>query len=361
MGGAMGNQPDRSVALDAYRGFVMLAMVSGGLGTAKLLGDPNWGWFAHQMRHLDWEGCTFWDLIQPSFMFIVGAAMPYAFAKRQDRGESWSSQFHHALRRACLLAAIGIFLDCYAEGKIQIQFIRVLQQIAIGYVLAFFVLHLAPAWQALTAALILVGHTLLFVLYGGSGAGGPWEPSHNVGTWLDTFLHLPLSKGHYVTLNALSSTATILFGVLAGRLLRANVSSGLKLGVLVFVGIGGLLLGLGLSEWVPLVKRIWTASFAVYAAGWTCLMLAAFYAVCDLLKWRAWAFPLVVVGMNSIAIYVSAGIFNGNIQRALKPFLDPALVYVPEAWGPVVIAVGVVAGQWLFCYWLYRHRIFFKV
>jgi heparan-alpha-glucosaminide N-acetyltransferase len=173
-----------------------------------------------------------------------------------------------------------------------------------------------------------------------------------------------LSTGHYVTLNALSSTATILFGVLAGRLLRAEVSSWVKLGALLLAGVGGLLIGLLLADgtgWIPLVKRIWTASFAVFAAGWTCLMLAAFYAVCDMLKWRAWAFPLVVVGMNSIAIYVSAGIFNSNIQRALKPFLDPPLAYVADVWDPVVMAAGVVVVQWLFCYWLYRNRIFFKV
>src|SRR5262249_34492595 len=163
-------------------------------------------------------------------------------------------------------------------------------------------------WQAFVAILILVGPTLLFGGVGGSGEGGPWEPGHNVGTRVDAALHLPLSKGHYVTLNALSSTATILFGVLAGRLLRSGASCWLKLGVVVLAGAGGLLLGLELTEWVPMVKRIWTASFAVYAAGWTCLMLAAFFAVCDMLGWRAWAFPFFVVGMNSIAIYVSAGI-----------------------------------------------------
>jgi hypothetical protein len=194
--------------------------------------------------------------------------MPYAFAKRQQSGESWSFQFRHALERAFLLAAIGIFLDCYAEQKLQIQFIRVLQQIAIGYVLAFFVLHLAPIWQALTAVLILVAHTMLFVLFGGSGEGGPWEPSQNVGTWLDTVLHLPLSRGHYVTLNALSSTATILFGVLAGRLLRADVSScSLACWFSPVVAVDRMTVRT--TGLIPMVKRIWTASFAV-TRQWTC-------------------------------------------------------------------------------------------
>jgi predicted acyltransferase len=142
--------------------------------------------------------------------------------------------------------------------------------------------------------------------------------------------------------------------------------------------LAGLLGGWALSPWVPLVKRIWTASFAIFAAGWTCLMLAAFFGLIDGLRWRRWAFPLIVAGMNSIALYVSAGIFSGNIKKAVQPFLDPLFLWdryrafrlslgmaptsapiTPEE--AVLLAVLVVVGQWLFCYWLYRQKIFFKV
>src|SRR5215831_4177400 len=94
---------DRLVSLDAYRGFTMLAMASAGLGTAHLLNDPTWGGLADQLEHREWIGCTAWDLIQPSFMFIVGAAMPFSFAQRRQRGDSWGRQFGHVLRRAFLL------------------------------------------------------------------------------------------------------------------------------------------------------------------------------------------------------------------------------------------------------------------
>src|SRR4051794_18830565 len=87
----------RLLSLDAYRGFVMLAMVAAGLGTRGLRSDPNWWWLADQLEHRVWEGCTFWDLIQPSFMFIVGVAMPFAFVQRQERGETWPEQFGHAV------------------------------------------------------------------------------------------------------------------------------------------------------------------------------------------------------------------------------------------------------------------------
>ena len=104
---------ERLVSVDAYRGFVMLAMVSAGLGMQKLMNDPRWGWLADQFEHRPWEGCTFWDLIQPSFMFIVGVAMPFSFALRRARGEGWAAQFRHAVRRSLTLIAIGIFLDSY--------------------------------------------------------------------------------------------------------------------------------------------------------------------------------------------------------------------------------------------------------
>jgi heparan-alpha-glucosaminide N-acetyltransferase len=351
---------DRCLALDAYRGFVMLAMVSAGLGMAHLVNDPWWGWLAHQMEHRPWEGCSFWDLIQPSFMFLVGASMPFAFARRRERGESWGRQFLHALRRAGLLIAIGVLLDIYADGKVYVQFIRVLQQIALGYLLAFFVLQGGPRLQALTAALILVLHPLAFLLYGHLAGVDPWNQTDNFGVWLDRLLHLPLSKGHYVTFNAFSSTATILFGVLAGELLMKNWAVHWKLLVLVAAGSAGILLGLALEPVVPLVKRIWTSSFALLAGGWTCLMLAAFYGITDGLQWRRWTFPLVVVGLNSIAIYVVAGVFKSNIQHLLDAFLKEPLLNVPKA-APVIMAVLVVVVEWLFCLWLYRKRIFFKV
>src|SRR5262245_1769069 len=129
--------PDRLESLDAYRGFTMLAMVSAGLGSAHLKNHPTWGGFAYQMEHVEWVGCSFWDLIQPSFMFIVGVAMPFAFARRRARGDTWGRQFGHAVWRAFLLVLVGVFLDSFAQPAPVVQFIRVLQQIAFGYVVAF--------------------------------------------------------------------------------------------------------------------------------------------------------------------------------------------------------------------------------
>jgi predicted acyltransferase len=347
--------PRRLVTLDAYRGFTMLAMVSGGFGTAHLLNDPTWGWFADQMEHRDWIGCTAWDLIQPSFMFIVGAAMPFAFALRRERGESWGRQLGHAVKRSLLLVAIGVFLDSYAQDRVYVQFIRVLQQIAIGYLLAFLVLGLRPGWQALLAGLILVGHTAAYLLYGRATGCWPWEEGFNLGTRLDVLLHLPVSTGGYATLNALSATATILFGVLCGELLRSDLPAARKLLTLAVAGVGGLWLGVVLSPLVPIIKRLWTASFALYAGGWTCMLLLAFYVLVDVLHYQRWTFPLVVVGMNSIAVYCVSQLGKPLIRNSLRPFVTPWLRDLPRA-GPVILMALVVLVEWSICYWLYRRR-----
>lgn len=360
------------MSLDAYRGFIMLAMVSASLGTSQLRGDPTWGPIAYQLDHLKWEGCTFWDLIQPSFMFMVGVAMPFAFAKRVERGESWTYQFLHVIKRCLLLCFIGLVMDSFAKTNITVQFIRVLQQIAIGYFLAFLVLHFGPKGQALAALALLAGHSLAFYLDGGSGAWSYDNRDNNFGRKVDRWMHapfhsmgyfdiLPLSTGFYVTFNAISAAGTILIGVLAGELLKCTKSSSGRKALTLLVG-GAVLFGAGhlLGEWMLPVKRIWTASFALIAAGWTCWMMCFFYVVIDIIGWRGWAWPFVVVGVNSIFIYFSSGILNGTIRDLLKPYTYFWLRDLGP-WGPVVLATAVMFMQWLLCLFLYRHRIFFKV
>jgi predicted acyltransferase len=399
---------DRVFSLDAYRGFVMLLMISAGFGTKALLNDPAWntrpvltlsflpqGWQDHldqftwgavadQCEHRKWVGCTLWDLIQPSFMFLVGASMPFAFAKRKERGESWGRQFRHVLKRALLLVAIGVFLDSFGQPVVTVQFIRVLQQIAIGYVLAFLVLPLGPGYWIAAIVAVLALHTVAHLAFGVSTGFGPWGPTWNAGVALDHLIHgpfqnlnnpsiLPPPKGDYAQLNALSSTATILFGVLAGELLRTRLSTGRKVVILLAAGTAGLLGGLLMSGGyradhgildmdggIPAVKRIWTASFAVFAAGWTCLLLAVFHGVTEGPRWRGWAFPFAVAGMNSIALYVMSGTLRRPVESALRPFTDWKLAHLGP-WGPVALACLATLVMWAMCFWLYRRRIFFKV
>jgi heparan-alpha-glucosaminide N-acetyltransferase len=382
---------DRLVSLDAYRGFTMLAMASAGMGMAHLRNDPRWGTLADQFEHREWLGCTFWDLIQPSFMFIVGVAMSISYAKRQDEGQSWWGQWGHAILRAALLCLIGFVLD----GRI--QFIRVLQQIAIGYLIVFPFVPLGPWMQGIVALFLLGGHTAAYQIYGHSLGVDPWlreqNFGHSIDLWLRDHFYLAPPAWNYVTFNAISSAATILFGVLAGELLRSGAGTAKKLLVLTLVGLGALVLGWSLSggdAWapisfstaVPMVKRLWTSSFAIFAAGWTCLMLAAFYLIIDIWRFRTWSFPFVVVGMNSIAMYTAASLAGGHLRDLIKvsvvPFFLPGSIATSYAadpkwetvalyhpnWAlalPVLVNCGALFVLWLFCYALYRQRFFFKL
>lgn len=417
-GSRAGAKTDRLLSVDAYRGFVMLAMASDGLGLRAVKDrNPNWAGIAAQFDHVNWEGCVFWDLIQPSFMFIVGVSMVMSFAKRQAEGQSWARQGLHAVKRAALLCLVGMFLDWYGDGGIYFQLMRVLQQIAIGYLIAFAVLPMGPKVQGVTALLLLVMHTAAYLIYGQFADVDPWNGmpawargqlptgDPNFGQRLDMLIGVELSRNRYVTFNAISSAATILFGVLTGELLRSPASHGKKLGVLVLAGAAGLASGWVLSGAgglipdrysIPLVKKIWTASFALFAAGWTCWMLAAFYAVIEGLQFKWWSFPFVVVGMNSIAMYVLASMFKRPALGIANLIVPPSVLPSdPEArarilanrrlcdlvpvidfsnwqihWGidlsrwyltPFLESMIALTILWLAVYWLYRNRIFFKL
>jgi predicted acyltransferase len=199
-----------------------------------------------------------------------------------------------------------------------------------------------------------------------------WHKNANVGHALDLWLlnQLPVAepfrfnRGGYQTLNFVPSLATMLFGLMAGELLRSRRSARQKLAWLVGAGVAGLLVGvvLDVTGVCPIVKRIWTPSWALLSTGWCLLILAAFYAVVDVLGYRRWAFPLIVVGLNSIAIYCMGMTLKTWVTRTLQTHFGSNVFL---AWGPLYepmlhfTLVGLVF--WLACYWMYRQKIFVRI
>jgi heparan-alpha-glucosaminide N-acetyltransferase len=352
---------ERLLSLDAYRGLIMLTLMAGGI-FHSLKGHAIWDWFYVQNEHVAWEGCVYWDLIQPSFMFMVGVAMPFAFARRTALGESWGEQFRHVFVRAFNLLVIGFLLDNFRATSIQIGFIRVLQQIAVGYVLAFFVVGKSFRAQGAVAAGILIGYQILWMFNPWNGAGGPWaKGNENIGSAFDMWLLGRHYSGYYVGMNAIPSTATIIFGVMAGSLVAQRRPHSDTIKLLLAWGIAGVAFGFAVGPWWPLIKRIWTPSFTVVAAGCTTLLLLAFYWVIDVSGWRRWSFPLVVVGMNSIAAYVIANLFGGWFQGLSYAWIAWLKGPLGDSWFPVFQHALFAAAAWAVLYWFYRRRIFFKV
>lgn len=359
-GSPVGGQGGRLVSLDAYRGFIMLLLVSDGFGLGVLSAHPGWEWLAAQVDHAAWEGCTFWDLIQPAFTFMVGVAMPFAIARRQSQGARMNEVFRHVAWRAFMLIVLSNIFSNWgaAPGKLRFQLINVLCQIAFGYLLCFLITRLRFRAQVGIGAAMLAGYWALFVLL--PGPEGPWSQSGNIGAVIDLKVLGYNYSGYYTTINFIGNAVTILFGYWAGVLLQSGRTHVQKLKVLAVCAAAGFVLGLALEPFNPMVKRLWTASFTLYSAGWVILMLAVFYWVIEMKQSKRWAFPFLVLGMNSMFIYSLGQVgIKGWLNRGLSGFTGK-FGFLGDL-GAIPHNVLVLAGLWYVCYWLYQRKIFFKI
>jgi predicted acyltransferase len=383
-------KPARLVSLDAYRGFIMLAMASSGLAIPRVAAQhfrdsPVWQFFAGQLEHVPWIGCSFWDLIQPSFMFMVGVALPYSCASRKARGDSDARMFVHVAYRSLVLILLGVFLSSNWDQHTNYTFVNVLTQIGLGYTFVYLLLGRGLRVQLLALAVILVGYWLAFALYPLTDPGfdraillaqgqelpgffAHWSKNTNIAAdadfWLLNLFPRPdlflFNNGGYQTLNFVPSLATMILGLIAGERLRGKRGAWDNFTWLVAAGSVCIIVGWVAGQTVcPLVKRIWTPSWAVYSAGWTFWLLAAFFGVIDLAGYRRWAFPFVVVGMNSIAMYCMAQLLKPWVSNTFKIHLGRDIF--AGTYGPIMEASAFLLVLWLVCLWLYRRGIFLRV
>lgn len=350
---------NRLVSLDAYRGLIMLLLISHGFGLAVLKSHPRWAWLAGQVDHAEWTGCTFWDLIQPAFTFMVGMAMPFAFARRKEQGATDLDLFRHVAWRALVLIVLSNILSNFdsGAGRPVLQLINVLCQIAFGYLLCFAITRLRFSWQIACAVALLAGYWALFVLF--PGPDGAFSKTANIGAVIDLKLLGYNYSGYYTTINFMGNAVTILFGYWAGMLMRSQKSHGYKLTVLGVCAAAALVLGLALEPFNPMVKRLWTASFTFFSAGWVILMLMALYWIVDVKQRRKWAFPMIVLGMNSIFIYSFSQVLRGWLNHGLGVFTGN-FWYLGDL-GAIPQNILVLAMMWYLCYWLYKRKIFIKI
>src|SRR5712692_3502077 len=203
----------RYLALDAYRGFIMLVLVSGGFGLAAVAQRrPAFAGIASQFDHMPWEWIAFWDLIQPAFMFMVGVAMPFALARRMEQGATERQLLWHVVARGFRLILMSQILISIGSGKLSFQLINVLAQIGITYILTYLIMQLKFRWQAVIAALILAGYWVLFVAF--PGTEGPFlSKTTNIGAVIDTYVFGRPNSDDWTTINFLTSTVTTLFEI----------------------------------------------------------------------------------------------------------------------------------------------------
>ena len=197
---------------------------------------------------------TAWDLVQPFFMFIVGAAMPLAFAARRARGGTWASGWPHVLRRAAVLLVLSHVAMIATGGAWNWQLINVLSQIAFAYVIAYLVLDAGWPVQLLSAIGLLAIHYAAHVLWRGAGAGGPWAAGANVGSAIDLAILGKNWSGGYATLNFVSSATATIAGIMAANVMGSAIPARRKFITVAVAAVVLVLAGLAISPWVPIIK-----------------------------------------------------------------------------------------------------------
>jgi predicted acyltransferase len=382
--------------MDAYRGFVMFLMMAEVLRVSRVArAFPDslfWKFLSFHTTHVEWVGCSLHDLIQPSFSFLVGVALPYSIASRLGKGQSVLATNAHALWRALLLILLGVFLRSVGSAQTNWTFEDTLTQIGLGYPFLFLLGFRSPRVQWAALALILVGYWLAWALHPlagpdfdyakvgvppdwahhATGFAAHWNKNSNLGAAFDQwFLNLfsrakpfVANGGGYLTLSFIPTLGTMILGLIAGGWLRAELPPAKKVRKLAAAGFACIALGgaLHLAGLCPLVKRIWTPSWTLFSGGICFLFMAGFYAVIDVRGWRGWSWPFVVIGMNSIAAYCLAHLVDGFIVSSLKTHLGPdAFKVFGENFVPMVQGAAVLLVLWLILLWMYRRKLFLRI
>jgi len=361
-------------SLDALRGFDMLWIAGGQkivYALATMTGWPLFEWLNKQMKHVEWNGFAFYDMIFPLFLFLAGVSMPYSFSNRVKNGASKQSIYLHALKRMILLVTLGMLYNGVFTSDIEnMRFASVLGRIGVAWFFAAMIfLNSSLRGQIIWLVSILTGYCLLMLYVPVPGYGaGVLTPEGNLSGYIDRLLlpgklymdNIMEAEGILSTLPAI---ATALMGVLAGQFLKIDDQkiNRMKKSVWIFTA-GVMSIGAGLL-WdliFPINKILWTSSFVLFSGGISLMLLGVFYLIIDTLGYKKWTYFFVVIGLNSITIYLVQHKFIDF--NKVREFVFGALIHVtPVSIQPLVSAVLYVFCVWLFLFFLYKNKIFLKV
>ncbi|MCP1383212.1 acyltransferase family protein [Runella salmonicolor] len=388
--------PVRISSVDAYRGFVMFLMMAEVLefgSISKALPDSSfWAFLAYNQDHVEWVGCSLHDLIQPSFSFLVGVALPYSIASRMAKGQNFGAMFGHTIQRSLILIFLGIFLRSMHREQTNFTFEDTLTQIGLGYPVLFWLGFRTFRTQLIALGTILVGYWLFFAVYPLPGAdfdyaavgvtadwehnlkgfAAHWNKNTNAAWAFDQwFMNLfPREKpfirngGGYSTLSFIPTLGTMVLGLLAGQWLKSDSEPMEKVKRFATLGLALLVVG-SLLNWLgicPNVKRIWTPTWVLFSGGWCFVLLAAFYWLVDIQGWRKAFIWLIIIGTNSIAAYVISHtiveFIHHSIQIHVSQTYDQVfgITYESLVRGGLILLV-----EWLILRWMYRNRIFVRI
>jgi predicted acyltransferase len=358
----------------------MFWIIGGGAIFEALAKFTNWpalNWWAGQLEHKYWEGFNFEDLIFPLFLFIAGVSMPFSINKRLQLGHTRKQIYKHAFTRLILLILLGFLL---ANGGIQsfdfgnYRYTHVLMRIGIGWFFATVIyLNTKIRGQVLWFVGLLLGYWAIMKLIPVPGYGaGVMTPEGNLAGYIDRLLlpgkffqwYFPGILDPEGILGHISGVAIGLMGVLTGQFLISEDKklTGIKKGLLLGV-VGIIFLGIGIvwNMAFPIIKKIWTSSFVVFAGGWSLIFLSVFYLIIDVWKFKKWSYFFIVIGSNSIFIYAcQSGVLD--FRRMSDFFFKGLINCTPDTSVQAVIAsLTYLLVSWLFLYFMYKRKIYLKV
>ena len=367
----------RLTSLDAFRGLTIALMIlvnnHGDIGTVY---SP--------LAHVDWNGWTPADAVFPSFLFIVGVSLVFSFASREETPLSSARYVGRVLRRTIILFALGLFVNTFPTFDLStIRIPGVLQRIAICYLAAsLIVLKAGTKGRILWLIGLLASYWLmmLFIPVPGIGAG-VLEPGQNFAAWVDSHLLAGHMWSYYDgqwdpegIVSTIPAIATTLFGVLAGQLLRSSLNERTKAAWMICAGLLLIAAGQILNGWLPINKSLWTSTFSIFMAGLALVCLAFFHALNEIVDLSRWTKPLIIFGLNPIAVYVMSIVLDTTLRSlnlavsssdgATCPFYLFRILCLPIAKPEIaslIYAFSILISMFAVAWVMWRRRIFIKV
>jgi predicted acyltransferase len=343
----------RLTSLDVFRGITMASMV--------MVNNQREGAYA-PLRHAQWDGITFTDLVFPFFLWIVGVAFTFSTARRMEQGEDRAQLLRHAVKRAAIIFGIGLLMNGFPTYNLAtLRIPGVLQRIALAYLAATAIfLYTELRGRILWTVGLMMAYFLLM-------QPGGYLPDSNLSDRLDRMLlsgHLYTpTRDPEGTVSTLTAIATCMFGILTGHILRARMAVNTKLAWMLGGGAFLLVLGFALDPFQPINKNLWTNTYTLVAAGLASIVFGLTYWICDVRNLTGrWSQPFVMLGMNAMAVYIFHGLLGRVFPMAgLRTPIYEAFARVlntPNA--SLAYSLVHVAASFLFAWLLYRQRWFLK-
>lgn len=369
------NKPEvkRLLSLDALRGFDMFWIMGGEnmfIALGALTGWPLLQWWASELNHVAWHGFVFYDMIFPLFLFIAGISFPFSMAKRYQGPENRKALYVHVVKRGIILVLLGIIYNNAINFDFtNLRYGSVLGRIGLAWMFAALIfMNTKLTFRMIWCGGILLVYWLLLALFPAHdlGATDPFSMEGSLTGFVDRLImpgHLYLKihdpEGILSTLPAIS---TALLGMLTGQFVLSDYLSKKPLKKVLYMALAAISLMVIGKLWnltFPINKNLWTSSFVCFVGGISLLLFTLFYLVIDIWNYKKWTTFFVVIGVNSITIYLAHRLFD--FEYTTRFLFGGFVKLFSETWAPFLGATAFVATGWIFLYFLYKKKIFLKV